>query len=165
MSCEAVERKRGRYQLDDRARRWLDPRSPQYIGGFIEFNYAQWEWWSQLEEMVRSGQPVDIHDFAPDDPRWRDYIHAMHQLARLAAPEVAAAIPLPRGAKHVLDLGGGAWLVLRGAVPAAPGAEGHGAGPGGQRAGGAGDHRPGRPVARGDAPGGRHPHGGAGRPV
>jgi 2-polyprenyl-3-methyl-5-hydroxy-6-metoxy-1,4-benzoquinol methylase len=30
----------------------------------------------------------------------------MHQLARLAAPEVAGAIPLARGAKHVLDLGG-----------------------------------------------------------
>jgi len=106
VSCEVVKRKRDRYQLDERARRWLDPRSPQYIGGFIEFNYAQWEWWSQLEETVRSGKAVDIHDFAPDDPRWRDYIHAMHQLARLAAPEVASAIPLPRGAKHLLDLGG-----------------------------------------------------------
>jgi 2-polyprenyl-3-methyl-5-hydroxy-6-metoxy-1,4-benzoquinol methylase len=30
----------------------------------------------------------------------------MHQLARLAAPEVASAIPLPRGAKQLLDLGG-----------------------------------------------------------
>ena len=55
---------------------------------------------------MRTGQAVDIHDFAPEDPRWRDYIHAMHQLARLAAPEVVSAIPLPRGAKHVLDLGG-----------------------------------------------------------
>ncbi|MBN1204925.1 MAG: methyltransferase, partial [Myxococcaceae bacterium] len=106
VSCEVVKRKRGRYSLEERARRWLDPRSPQYIGGFIEFNYAQWEWWSQLEEMVRTGQPVGIHDLAPEDPRWRDYIHAMHQLARLAAPEVASSIPLPRGARHVLDLGG-----------------------------------------------------------
>ena len=106
VSCEVVKRRRDRYHLDDRARRWLDPRSPQYIGGFIEFNYAQWDWWSQLEETVRSGKAVDIHGFAPEDPRWKDYIHAMHQLARLAAPEVASAIPLPRGAKHVLDLGG-----------------------------------------------------------
>lgn len=106
VSCEVVKRKRDRYLLDERARRWLDPRSPQYIGGFIEFNYAQWAWWSQLEDTVRTGQPVDIHDFAPDDPRWKDYIHAMHQLARLAAPEVASAIPLPRGARHLLDLGG-----------------------------------------------------------
>jgi 2-polyprenyl-3-methyl-5-hydroxy-6-metoxy-1,4-benzoquinol methylase len=106
VSCEVVTRKRGRYQLDERSQRWLDPRSPQYMGAFLEFNYAQWDWWSQLEDVVRTGNAVDIHGFAPEDPRWRDYIHAMHQLARLAAPEVAAAIPLPRGAKHVLDLGG-----------------------------------------------------------
>jgi 2-polyprenyl-3-methyl-5-hydroxy-6-metoxy-1,4-benzoquinol methylase len=106
VSCEALKRKRGRYQLDERARRWLDPRSPQYVGAFLEFNYAQWDWWNQLETIVRTGQAANIHGLAPDDPRWRDYIHAMHQLARLAAPEVASAIPVPRGAKHVLDLGG-----------------------------------------------------------
>ena len=107
VACEAVERQRdGRYRLNPRAKRWLDPRSPKYVGAFLEFNYAQWDWWTGLEGVVRSGQAVDIHGFAPEDPRWRDYIHAMHQLARLAAPEVAAAIPLPRGAKSLLDLGG-----------------------------------------------------------
>ncbi|GHG95192.1 class I SAM-dependent methyltransferase [Comamonas sp. JC664] len=107
VACEAVERQRGgRYRLAPRARRWLDPRSPNYVGAFLEFNYAQWDWWNKLEGTVRTGEAVDIHGFAPDDARWRDYIHAMHQLARLAAPEVAGAIPLPRGAKQVLDLGG-----------------------------------------------------------
>ncbi|MCE9670635.1 methyltransferase [Myxococcus stipitatus] len=107
VACEAVERQRdGRYRLAPRSKRWLDPRSSRYVGAFLEFNYAQWDWWTGLEGVVRSGQAVDIHDFAPEDPRWRDYIHAMHQLARLAAPEVAASIPLPRGARHLLDLGG-----------------------------------------------------------
>ena len=107
VACDAVERQRGgRYRLAPRAKRWLDPRSPKYVGAFLEFNYAQWDWWTGLECVVRSGQAVDIHQFEPEDRRWRDYIHAMHQLARLAAPEVVAAIPLPRGAKSVLDLGG-----------------------------------------------------------
>jgi 2-polyprenyl-3-methyl-5-hydroxy-6-metoxy-1,4-benzoquinol methylase len=105
-ACETVERKRGRYRMADRARRWLDKRSPQYVGGFLDFNYTQWEWWGHLEEAVRTGEPVDIHRFASDDPRWHAYIHAMHQMARLSAPEVARAIPLPRGARQVLDLGG-----------------------------------------------------------
>ncbi len=105
-SCEAVERERGRYRMADRARRWLDPRSPQYVGDFLGFNYAQWDWWSHLEDAVRMGESMDIHRFAPDDPRWHSYIHAMHQLARLSAPEVVRAIPLPRGARQVLDLGG-----------------------------------------------------------
>jgi len=106
VACEALERSKGRYRLADRARRWLDPRSAQYIGGFLEFNYTQWEWWSHLEDTLRTGESMDIHHLSPDDPRWRTYIHAMHQLARLAAPEVARSVPLPRGAKHVLDLGG-----------------------------------------------------------
>ncbi|MHA7634167.1 class I SAM-dependent methyltransferase [Corallococcus sp. M7] len=106
IACEVVELNRGRFRLAPRARRWLDPRSPQSINAFLEFNYAQWDWWGQLETAVKSGQSVDIHQFAPDDPRWRDYIQAMYQLARLASPEVAAAIPLPRGARHLLDLGG-----------------------------------------------------------
>ncbi|MBN9682301.1 MULTISPECIES: class I SAM-dependent methyltransferase [unclassified Corallococcus] len=106
IACEVVELSRGRFRLAPRARRWLDPRSPQAITAFLEFNYAQWDWWGQLENAVKSGQSVDIHQFAPDDPRWRDYIQAMYQLARLASPEVAAAIPLPRGARHLLDLGG-----------------------------------------------------------
>jgi len=105
-ACEAVERKKGRFRMADRARRWLDPRSSQYVGGFLDFNYTQWEWWSQLEQAVRSGEPVDIHQFDPEDPRWRSYILAMFQMARLSAPEVTRAIPLPRGAREVLDLGG-----------------------------------------------------------
>jgi SAM-dependent methyltransferase len=107
-ACEAVERQRdGRYRLAPRAVRWLDPTSPKYVGGFLDFNYAQWDWWGGLEQSVRSGQGVELHRFAPEDPRWRDYIHGLHQLARLAAPEVARALPLRRGARHVLDLGGG----------------------------------------------------------
>jgi len=105
-ACDAVERKKGRYRMADAARRWLDPRSAQYVGGFLDFNYTQWEWWSHMEDAVRSGESVDIHRFDPDDPRWRSYILGMYQLARLSAPEVARAIPLPRGARHVLDLGG-----------------------------------------------------------
>ncbi len=106
MSCEVVKRKRDRYLLDERARRWLDPRSPQYIGGFIEFNYAQWAWWSAARGDGAHRQGGGHPRLRSGGPALADYIHAMHQLARLAAPEVASAIPLPRGAKHLLDLGG-----------------------------------------------------------
>nr|AYM53435.1 methyltransferase type 12 [Melittangium lichenicola] len=105
-ACEAVERKKGRFRMAERSRRWLDPSSPQYVGAYLDFNYAQWDWWSQLEESVRSGEAVDIHQFPPEDPRWGAYILAMYQLARLSAPEVTRAIPLPRGARRVLDIGG-----------------------------------------------------------
>jgi SAM-dependent methyltransferase len=95
------------YSLKSRPKKWLDPASPTYIGGFLEFNYDQWEWWSQLEEVVRSGKGIEIHDFAPDDPRWERYITAMFQLARLSAPEVARALRLPPAPTKLLDLAGG----------------------------------------------------------
>jgi hypothetical protein len=94
------------WRLDKRARRWLDPRSPHYVGGFLEFNYAQWEWWNHLEESIRSGKGIDIHGFPPEDPRWEQYVVAMFELARLAAPEVARAVPLPARPRRLLDLGG-----------------------------------------------------------
>lgn len=101
-----VVRRGPRFALAPRARRWLDPASDRYVGDFLEFNYAQWEWWSSLEDVVRTGKGTRIHDYPPEDPRWRSYIRAMFQLARLSAPEVARAIQLPAGASRLLDLGG-----------------------------------------------------------
>jgi SAM-dependent methyltransferase len=95
------------YTLSKRARPWLDPNSPTYIGPFLEFNYDQWEWWSGLEEVVRTGRGYDIHAYSPDDPRWERYIRAMFCLARLSAPEIARKLRLPPGARSVLDLAGG----------------------------------------------------------
>jgi SAM-dependent methyltransferase len=95
------------YALKARAKKWLDPGSPTYIGGFLEFNYDQWEWWSRLEEVVRTGKGIEIHAFERDDPRWERYITAMYQLARLSAPEVARALRLPPSPTRILDLAGG----------------------------------------------------------
>lgn len=101
-----VSSRAGTYALHPRARPWLDPASKTYVGGFLSFNYAQWDWWGQLEEIVRSGRSAEIHQFPPEDPRWAEYIEAMFELARLAAPEVASAIALPASATSVLDLAG-----------------------------------------------------------
>lgn len=95
-----------RWSLEPRAKPWLDRRSSQYVGGFLEFNYAQWDWWNDLESSVRSGKGAEIHSYPPDDPRWPQYIEAMFELARLAAPEVAGAIPLPKNPKRLLDVAG-----------------------------------------------------------
>jgi len=101
-------RRRGdRYELRGRLRRWLDPASPTYVGTFLDFNEDQWAWWSRLEEAVRTGRGFDIHGAPPEDPFWRRYVTAMYELARLAAPEVARRLRLPRRPRRLLDLGGG----------------------------------------------------------
>lgn len=107
-ALEVLRRERdGRWSLEPRARPWLDPASPKCVGAFLAFNYAQWDWWGGLEERLQRGAPVDLHALPPDDPRWADYMRGLYQLGRIAAPEVIRHVPLPRGARRVLDLGGG----------------------------------------------------------
>lgn len=102
---ELVHFKNGEFHLPQRSRRWLDPRSESYVGDFLEFNYAQWEWWSNLEDAIRTGRGPDIHSFPAEDPRWDAYVKAMFQLARLAGPEVVSHLKLD-APKSLLDIGG-----------------------------------------------------------
>src|SRR5215472_7797975 len=91
--------KRGVWHLEKRARRWLDPCSSQCVDRFLDFNYAQWEWWNHLEESVRSGDGIDIHRYPPEDPRWDQYIEAMFELGRRHPTLSATVLDLPGSAR------------------------------------------------------------------
>src|SRR3954470_18619267 len=97
----------GRYAIDRRARRWLDPESDTYVGTFIEHSYDYWGWWERLEDVLKGGEPVEIHSPDPDDPHWRRYIVGQFELARLSAPEVAKAVELGEQPRSLLDVAGG----------------------------------------------------------
>lgn len=88
------------------ASRWLVSASPHYLGNLVQFNYDHWGWWSQLEERVARGEAVGIHHRPHSEEELRRYVLAMRDLARSCADEVAAALPIPRGARRLLDLGG-----------------------------------------------------------
>lgn len=105
-----VQQRGSTFTLSARARKWLDPASSTYVGTFLDFNEDQWQWWSQLEQVLRSGRPFAIHQLAPDDPGWTRYITAMFELARLSADEVAGLLPVPRRAQRLLDVAGGHGL-------------------------------------------------------
>ena len=96
----------GRYEMSERARRWLDPSSEHYVGDFLADTAEYWQWWQGLEELVREGSHVELHDKAPDDPYWRSYIRGQYQIARLSSAEVAKAVPLQRNAHSLLDVAG-----------------------------------------------------------
>jgi ubiquinone/menaquinone biosynthesis C-methylase UbiE len=97
----------GRYEMTSRARRWLDPSSERYVGDFLDDTGHYWEWWSRLEDLVRGGEPVEIHDRPADDPYWASYIRGQYELARLSSAEVAKAVGLEKGATSLLDVAGG----------------------------------------------------------
>jgi len=102
-----VGRDGSRYELTKNARPWLDPASETYIGNFIQDCCQYWEWWSQLEDVVRTGRSFELHDTPPEDRAWQTYIRGQFELARLSAPEVAKALRLPPEPTALLDVAGG----------------------------------------------------------
>lgn len=113
-SAGHVTRRGGRYRLSRRSRRWLDPGAPLPVARFVTATADYWDWWGRLDETVASGRPEDHHAAPPDDPYWRRYIEGQLELARLSAGEVARKLPLPDGARTVLDIGGGhGWYSAR----------------------------------------------------
>lgn len=100
----------GRYSLSPEGRRWLDPSSPTYVGTFVEHSLEYWDWWGQLEDVVRDGTSDGLmreHRAGSDDPIWELYIRGQYELARLSAADVAKAIPVASSARSVLDVAGG----------------------------------------------------------
>src|ERR1700744_4784235 len=97
----------GRYQLSRSSRRWLDPESGLSVAQYVAGTSDYWAWWSELDEVTRSGQPARHHDAPPSDPYWRRYIGGQLELARLSADEVARKLRLPADPRSLLDIGGG----------------------------------------------------------
>jgi SAM-dependent methyltransferase len=96
-----------RYEMTSRARRWLDPDSDRHVGGFLEDTSHYWDWWGRLEDLVRDGRAVELHDRPADDPYWRSYIRGQYEIARLSGDEVAKGVDLAPDATSLLDVAGG----------------------------------------------------------
>ena len=96
----------GRYSLSKRSEKWLAPSSDWYVGEFLADNSHYWEWWQHLEELVRDGSSIELHDRPADDQYWRSYITGQYQIARLSSAAVAKAVKLPANARSLLDVAG-----------------------------------------------------------
>lgn len=106
-ALEHVDTERDRYALSKSMRKWLDPESDDYVGTYIEHCYEYWGWWDRLEDVVRTGECIEIHAFPPDHPHWEQYIRGQFELARISSPEVAKAVRLPSQPASLLDVAGG----------------------------------------------------------
>jgi ubiquinone/menaquinone biosynthesis C-methylase UbiE len=96
-----------RYELARRSHKWLDPSSDSYIGGFVADSHFWWEWWEGLEDLIKDGRSVEMHDRPVDDPYWPSYITGQYQVARLTSDTVAKAVGLGEDATSLLDVAGG----------------------------------------------------------
>jgi hypothetical protein len=104
--CDYVVQRGNRFALSSMARRTMVEGGSMELVGYLRFNYVQWEFIGQLEELVRSGRGLDFHDTMTAADQWHDYQVGMLELARLEAPVVAGRVPVRKGATRLLDLGG-----------------------------------------------------------
>lgn len=97
----------GRYDLAPRARKWVTPDDPRSMNHFIDFQYDHWEWWTRLEDAIRTGASLDLHAGMLDPAGWRRYIYGLHDLSKMAAKELVLRFRLKPNQTRLLDIGGG----------------------------------------------------------
>lgn len=93
------------YGVEKLGRTFLNRKSPDYQGAYLDLLHRQWDNWAQLTHAVRTGKPIETD--APDDPEYRrSFTWAMHQRSLNPAKQVAAQLDLSN-VKTLLDVGGG----------------------------------------------------------
>lgn len=95
----------GRYALATNARTWLLAGSPRSLVDAVLFTGSEWDFMSHIEDYVRTGMPLDIHECMTDE-QWDRYQRCMRALAGQLAKEVAQVLPMPRRATDMVDVGG-----------------------------------------------------------
>lgn len=97
----------GVYSLSRQAKRHLVKGAPEpLVETLSSFSYDMWDFMGHLEETVRTGEPVGLHEADADDPWWRSYMEGLFELANLRAPQVVKLIPA-EDPERLLDIAGG----------------------------------------------------------
>jgi hypothetical protein len=109
--CEYVEWDGALFSLSKLARRTLAPGAPMDRRGYVEWNYTQWEILGQLEDLIRSGRGIDLHETLKDPDAWGLYQRGMIENARDHAGFLADKVCVPSQAKSLIDLGGSHGLL------------------------------------------------------
>jgi SAM-dependent methyltransferase len=95
----------GRYELTKLSRKWLLPDSPTDLTDKLRFQLLEWEFVAKSEEYVRTGKPLDLHD-SSDPTLWDSYQRGMRAMAAAFGAEGLRRLPIPDGARDLLDIGG-----------------------------------------------------------
>ena len=95
----------GAYALTPHARKWVTRESPHSLRDKVLFEFVEWALVERVEDYVRSGQPLDMHE-TDSEEQWALYQRAMRALAGVGVPEVVRRTPVPPGAAAMLDIGG-----------------------------------------------------------
>jgi len=102
-----VEEREGALHNSARVERFLLHGAPESLAEWVgAFNYDMWEHFGHLEEVIRTGDPIGLHERGTDDPYWERYLRGLFEISRLQAEAVARLVPSERP-RRLLDLAGG----------------------------------------------------------
>ena len=97
----------GRFENERVVDRFLLPGAKASLENWVgTFTYDMWDTFTELEGVVRSGEPIGLHERDPDDPYWERYMRGLFDLSKLRADFIARAIPAD-SPRRLLDLAGG----------------------------------------------------------
>lgn len=99
-ALQLVKKQQGLYRNAPLSAKFLVRGTPHYQGDILRHADNLWNSWSQLDQVVKSGQP------ARASFNHQAFIMGMQNIAGLIAPEVIRAVNM-QGVRHALDLGGG----------------------------------------------------------
>jgi SAM-dependent methyltransferase len=105
-TSEYLRARDGRYELTKAARKWLVSSSPTDLTDKLRFQLLEWDWVAHTEEYVRTGRPLDIHHHMSDPEAWDSYQRGMRAMAASFSAEGVRRLPVPDGARDLLDIGG-----------------------------------------------------------
>ncbi len=107
---DLLVRRRGRYALSKRARKFLlRGTKSSMVDGLLFLGYCH-ELLDGLEDAIRTGEVIRIHDRDHPPEFWEAYMGALGSFARMLGGQVIGKIRPSSPPKRVLDVGGGHGL-------------------------------------------------------
>ena len=107
LTAMALLSKRGnKFSNPPAGRNFLAKDGSQYIGHIIMHHHHLMESWSQLDQAVKTGQPVRKRASSSDEERRESFLMGMFNMAMYLAPRLVPLFDLSNR-HHFLDLGGG----------------------------------------------------------
>ena len=100
-----VRFKDGKYQNTAVAQKWLTKGSENSIVDKMLFHFTEWRWIERLDSFTKSGEAVDMHS-KMQPTEWVEYEDAMLSMSKSCASEIGKRLPVPKGSKRMLDIGG-----------------------------------------------------------
>ncbi len=93
------------YRLTRDSRRFLLADAPDSIRDMVLMKRLEWRWLEGLDEFVRTGRPLRVHE-EMTEADWGVYQRGMRAQANPAGALIARFVPVPKGAREMLDVGG-----------------------------------------------------------